>query len=136
VTLRLADVGSHPHSYGFPPEHPPMKTFLGVPVKVEGQPFGNPYLTDKAGGAQFTEEDEQAVEVLAEFAGVAIDRARRYSGLESRHTELRRTVDALEATLQIARALGGETDLEKILELVAKRGRALASVRSRAGDRA
>jgi two-component system, NarL family, sensor histidine kinase DevS len=130
VTLRLPDVGAHPRSYGFPPEHPPMKTFLGVPVVVEGQPFGNLYLTDKAGGEEFTEEDEQAVEVLAKFAGVAIDHARRYSGLESRHADLRRAVDALEATLQIARALGGETDPEKILELVAKRGRALVSARA------
>jgi len=129
VTLRLADVGAHPHSYGFPPGHPPMRTFLGVPLLVAGEPFGNLYLTEKAGGDEFTEEDERAVGVLAEFAGVAIDHARRYSGLESRHADLRRTVDALEATLQIARALGGETDLEKILELVAKRGRALVSAR-------
>jgi len=107
-----------------------MKTFLGVPVTVDGQPFGNLYLTEKAGGEEFTADDEQAVELLADFAGVAIDHARRYSGLESRHTDLRRTVGALEATLQIARALGGETDLEKILELVAKRGRALVSARA------
>jgi two-component system, NarL family, sensor histidine kinase DevS len=99
VTLRLAEVGAHARSDGFPPEHPPMKTFLGVPVTVEGQPFGNLYLTEKAGGEDFTEEDERAVEVLAGFAGVAIDHARRYSGLESRHAELRGTVDALEATL-------------------------------------
>jgi signal transduction histidine kinase len=130
VTLRLADVGSHPHSYGFPPGHPPMRTFLGVPVMAGEEPFGNLYLAEKAGGVEFTEEDEQAVELLAEFAGVAIDHARRYSGLQERHSDLRRTVDALEATLQIARALGGETDLGKILELVAKRGRALVSARA------
>jgi two-component system, NarL family, sensor histidine kinase DevS len=129
-TLRLADVGEHPHSYGFPPEHPPMRTFLGVPVMVEGEPFGNLYLCDKAGGEEFTEEDEQTVELLADFAGVAIDHARRYSGLASAHAELRHTVDTLEATLQIARALGGETDLARILELVAKRGRALVSARA------
>ena len=129
VTLRLADVGAHPRSYGFPPGHPPMRTFLGVPLLVAGEPFGNLYLTEKAGGEEFTEEDERVVGVLAEFAGVAIDHARRYSGLESRHADLRRTVDALEATLQIARALGGQTDLDKILALVAKRGRALVSAR-------
>ena len=128
--LRLADVGAHPHSYGFPAEHPPMRTFLGVPVMVGGQPFGNLYLTEKAGGEPFTEADEETVVLLAQFAGVAIDHARRYSGLETRHTELRRTVDALDATLQIARALGGETDLEVILGLVAKRGRALVSARA------
>jgi signal transduction histidine kinase len=129
VTLRLEDVGAHPHSYGFPPGHPPMKTFLGVPVVVRGQPFGNLYLADKSGGGQFSEQDAQIVELLAGFAGVAIDHARRYTGLDARHTELRRNVVALDATLQIARALGGETDLELILELVAKRGRALVSAR-------
>src|SRR5947209_618102 len=56
--LRLADVGDHPQSYGFPPGHPPMKTFLGVPVTVRGQAWGNLYLTDKEGGVEFTEADE------------------------------------------------------------------------------
>ena len=130
VPLRLADVGAHPHSYGFPPGHPPMRTFLGVPVMIRGIPFGNLYLTEKEGGEEFTEQDEQTVGLLAEFAGVAIDHARRYTGLEARHAELQRTVDALDATMQIARALGGETDLDLILGLVAKRGRALVSARA------
>jgi signal transduction histidine kinase len=129
-TLRLADVSAHPRSYGFPAEHPPMTTFLGVPLIVGGQPFGNLYLADKAGGEEFTDQDEDTLQLLAEFAGVAIDHARRYSGLEAQHAELRRTVDALDATLQIARALGGETELEPILTLVAKRGRALVSARA------
>ncbi len=130
VPLRLADVGAHPHSYGFPPEHPPMRTFLGVPVMIGGIPFGNLYLTEKAGGEQFTEEDEQTIVLLAELAGAAIDHARRYSRLEAQRAELQRTVDALDATMQIARALGGETDLDLILELVAKRGRALVAARA------
>ena len=130
VPLRLADVGAHPRSYGFPPAHPPMTSFLGVPVFVAGEPFGNLYLTEKTGVERFTEEDEQALVLLAEVAGVAIDHARRYSGLESRHAELAQTVDALEATIEIARALGGQTDLRTILELVAKRGRALVSARA------
>jgi len=130
VPLRLADVGGHPHSYGFPPGHPPMTTFLGVPVMIGGIPFGNLYLTEKAGGEEFTEEDEQTVVLLAEFAGVAIDHARRYTGLEVRHATLQRTVEALDATMQIARALGGETDLDLILGLVAKRGRSLVSARA------
>ena len=128
--LRLDDVGSHPRSYGFPAGHPPMHAFLGVPVIVGGTPFGNLYLTEKAGGAAFSETDEQAVAVLAEFAGVAIDHARRYTGASERRDELERTVAALEATTQIARAIGGETDLDVILELVAKRGRALVSARA------
>jgi signal transduction histidine kinase len=128
--LRLADVGAHPGSYGFPHGHPPMRTFLGVPIVVGGEPFGDLYLTEKAGGAEFSEADEEAVAVLAEFAGVAIDHARRYTGAREHHDELTRTVAALEATTQIARAVGGETDPEVVLELVAKRGRALVSARS------
>jgi signal transduction histidine kinase len=128
--LRLQDVGRHPRSYGFPRGHPPMHSFLGVPIVIGGTPFGNLYLTEKSGGSQFSEADEQAVAVLAEFAGVAIDHARRYTGASERRDELERTVAALEATTQIARAIGGETDLEVILELVAKRGRALVSARA------
>ena len=128
--LRLTDVGGHPRSYGFPPGHPPMKSFLGVPILVDGEPFGNLYLTEKADGAEFTEEDEEAVRRLAEFAGVAIDHARRYTGVDARRSELQRTVEALDATVQIARAVGAETNLDVILELVAKRGRALVSARA------
>jgi len=130
VPLRLDNVGAHPRSYGFPPGHPPMKTFLGVPLLIGGVPYGNLYLTEKEGGEEFTEEDERTIMLLAEFAGVAIDHARRYSRLDAQHTELKRTVDALDATMQIARALGGETDLDLILGLVAKRGRALVSARA------
>jgi len=130
VPLRLADVGAHPHSYGFPAEHPPMRTFLGLPVMVGGEPFGNLYLTDKAGEEEFSEDDETAIVRFADLAGVAIDHARRYTRVESQRAELRRTVDALDATVQIARALGGEMDLDRILGLVAKRGRALVSARA------
>jgi signal transduction histidine kinase len=130
VPLRVADVGRHPRSYGFPMGHPPMQSFLGVPIVVAGISFGNLYLTEKEGGAEFSEADEQAVILLAEFAGVAIENARRYTGASRRRDELERTVAALEATTQIARAVGGETDLEVILELVAKRGRALVSARA------
>jgi signal transduction histidine kinase len=127
--LRIAEVSDHPRSYGFPHAHPPMHTFLGVPILVEGVPFGNLYLTEKAGAVEFTETDQESVAVLAEFAGVAIDHARRYTGTREHRDELQRTVDALEATTQIARAVGGETDPEVVLELVAKRGRALVSAR-------
>ncbi len=127
--LRLADVGSHPYSYGFPVGHPPMSSFLGVPIVVRGEPYGNLYLTEKEGGSEFTAEDEQATVLLADFAGVAIDHARRFSSSEASRAQLQRTVDALDATIQIARAVGGETDVEAILSLVAKRGRALVSAR-------
>ncbi len=129
VPLRLEDVGRHPRSYGFPPGHPPMRTFLGAPIIVRGLPYGNLYLTEKAGGAQFSMEDQEALTVLAELAGVAIDHARRYTGASERRDELERTVATLDATTQIALAVGGETDLEVVLELVAKRGRALVGAR-------
>lgn len=130
VPLRLVNVGSHPRSYGFPQGHPHMETFLGVPILVNGAPFGNLYLTEKAGGERFSEDDEQAVALLAEFAGIAVDHARRYAGERERRADLARTVAALEATTQITRALGGETNPDVVLELVAKRGRALVSART------
>lgn len=125
--LRLSDVGSHPRSYGFPDGHPPMKTFLGVPLTAGGQPFGNIYLTDKSGGEPFTIDDERALVALSRFAGIAIDHARRYAVVESQRAELQRAVSALDATVQIARAVGGETDLDIVLALVADRGLALVS---------
>jgi two-component system, NarL family, sensor histidine kinase DevS len=128
--LRLREVGSHPRSYGFPPGHPPMNTFLGVPILIDGRPYGNLYLTEKQGGGEFTEEDEQSAMVLAELAAVAIDHASRYTGASERRDELERTVATLEATTQISRAIGAETDLSVILELIAKRGRALVSARA------
>ncbi|HYB25070.1 MAG TPA: GAF domain-containing sensor histidine kinase [Solirubrobacteraceae bacterium] len=128
--LRLAHVGAHPRSYGLPPGHPEMTTFLGVPVAVAGKPFGNLYLSEKADGEEFTEEDEQAVVRLADLAGVAIDHAQRYRDVEAQRYELKRTVDTLDATVQIARAVGGETNLDPLLELIAKRGRALVSARA------
>ncbi len=129
VPLRLDDVGLHPRSYGFPHGHPPMRTFLGAPIIVRGLRYGNLYLTEKADGARFSAEDEEALTVLAELAGVAIDHARRYTGASERRDELERTVATLDATTQIALAVGGETDLDVILELVAKRGRALVGAR-------
>ena len=123
--LRLPDVGGHPRSYGFPIGHPPMETFLGVPVLVDGEAWGNLYLTEKDGGGEFTDDDEQAVVMLAGYAGIAIGNARRLQELSGRRDELERTVAALRATAEISRALAGETDLDVLLALIAKRGRAL-----------
>ncbi|MGV4892358.1 GAF domain-containing protein, partial [Streptomyces viridosporus] len=74
--LRLARLCEHPASYGFPAHHPPMDSFLGVPIRVREQVFGNLYLTEKRGGARFDEEDESVLSTLAVAAGVAIDNAR------------------------------------------------------------
>jgi signal transduction protein with GAF and PtsI domain len=130
VPLRLSEVGEHPRSYGFPLGHPSMHSFLGVPIFVGGMPFGSLYLTEKAGGEQFTDADEESVITLAEFAGLAIDHARRYTGAATRGEELARMVAALEATTEITHAVGGATDVDVILELVAKRGRALVSAQA------
>jgi two-component system, NarL family, sensor histidine kinase DevS len=123
--LRLDDVGDHPRSYGFPPGHPPMRAFLGVPILIRGQAWGNLYLTEKAGGGAFTAEDEEATIVLADWAAIAIENARLYRDVAARRDELERAVRGLQATAAIARAIGGETELERVLELVVKRGRAL-----------
>ncbi|HEX7298302.1 MAG TPA: GAF domain-containing sensor histidine kinase [Solirubrobacteraceae bacterium] len=123
--LRLEDVGEHPRSFGFPLGHPPMRTFLGVPILIRGQAWGNLYLTEKAGGQAFGPQDEEAVIVLADWAAIAIENARLYRDVAARREELERAVRGLEATAAIARAVGGETELERILELVVKRGRAL-----------
>ena len=127
--LRLADVGAHPRSYGFPAGHPPMTSFLGVPVRIRDAVYGNLYLTDKAGG-EFDEADEEAVVVLAEWAGHAIANARLYRSATERRDELQRAIAGFEAALAVARAVGGETDLDRILELIVKRGRALVDARS------
>jgi signal transduction histidine kinase len=79
--LRLADIAEHRERAGFPPSHPPMSSFLGVPITVGGEPFGNLYLTDKTGAAEFTEEDEDLVSALAKAAALAIDKSRIHSKL-------------------------------------------------------
>ncbi|MGO9904394.1 MAG: GAF domain-containing protein [Solirubrobacteraceae bacterium] len=77
VPLRLSDLGAHPHCYGVPRGHPPMRSFPGVPILVDHVPDGSLYLTEKAGGRSFTDEDEESVVALAGFAGLAIERDRR-----------------------------------------------------------
>jgi signal transduction histidine kinase len=123
--LRLDDVGEHPRSYGFPPGHPPMRTFLGVPIVIRGEAWGNLYLTEKAGGEAFTSQDEDAAIVLADWAAIAIENARLYRTVAGRRDELEHAVRGLEATTAIALAVGAETELERVLELVVKRARAL-----------
>jgi signal transduction histidine kinase len=124
VALRLENVGDHPRSYGFPVGHPPMRSFLGVPIRVRGEAYGNLYLTEKAGG-DFDEADEETVLRLADWAGIAIDNARMYSTARERQQELERTVEVLETNVEIARAIGATTELEPVLDLIVKRGRAL-----------
>jgi signal transduction histidine kinase len=137
--LRLREVSEHPRSFGFPPGHPPMHSFLGVPIVVRGQAYGNLYLAEKEGG-EFDRADEEAVIILAEWAAVAIFNGRLYSQSEEERGALERAVHGLEATTEIARAVGGETEATRVLETIAKRSRALVGSRSllvllRDGDR-
>jgi signal transduction histidine kinase len=124
-----AQIGEHPRSHGFPPGHPPMNSFLGVPIVVRGQPYGNLYLTEKQGG-EFDEADEEAATILADWAAVTIFNARLYSQSEEERGALERAVHGLEATTEIARAVGGETDPSRVLETIAKRARALVGAGS------
>jgi len=112
--VRLHDIAEHPASYGFPDRHPPMHSFLGVPIRVRGKVFGNLYLTEKADGADFTAEDEEIVVALAAAAGVAIENARLYEEASRREAWLR-------ATAEIAAVLSGSTPRSEALQLVADR---------------
>jgi signal transduction histidine kinase len=128
--LRLADVDQHPHAYGFPPGHPPMHTFLGVPITIRGETYGNLYMTEKRGGAEFDEADEEAAKTLAGWAGIAIENARLYTTLSAREEETERALRRAEAAVDIARAIGGETDVGRVLDLIVKRARALVEART------
>ena len=128
--LRLRDLGLHPLSYGAPSGHPEMRTFLGVPVLIGGEVWGNLYLTEKQGGEEFTEADQEAAVILAEWAGVAIEKARAYERSEHQREECERAVLELQATRDVALAAGAATGLHRVLELVAKRGRALIDAQS------
>ncbi|NUP29959.1 MAG: GAF domain-containing protein, partial [Nocardia sp.] len=116
--IRLTNIAEHPASVGFPAHHPPMHSFLGVPVKVRDEVFGNLYLTEKIGAEEFTEDDEVVVQALAAAAGIAIENSRLYE-------QSRRRQHWLEATRDVATELlaGGEPG--DILELVAERARTL-----------
>ncbi|MCF3132343.1 sensor histidine kinase [Streptomyces olivochromogenes] len=118
--LRLAKLSDHPASYGFPPHHPPMNSFLGVPIRVRDQVFGNLYLTEKRGGAQFDEEDEAVLSTLAVAAGVAIDNARLYEESRLRERWLR-------ASTEITERLMSGMDGGDVLGLIADRAMEIAS---------
>jgi signal transduction histidine kinase len=128
-SLRVADVGQHPSSYGFPAGHPVMRSFLGVPIVLRGQAWGNLYLTEKRGG-EFTAQDEEAAVILAGWAAIAIDHAQVHETSERRREEAEKAVRGLEATRDVVVAIGGEVALEHVLELIVKRGRVLVAARS------
>jgi signal transduction histidine kinase len=116
--LRLASIGSHPRSFGFPPNHPPMHSFLGAPIRAHGRVFGNIYLTDKREAAEFTAEDASAVLVLATQAGVALANAQLYA-------ELRLRERWLDSVREVATTLLSGDTPKGTLQLVARHAREL-----------
>ena len=120
--LRLHNLGEDPRSVGFPANHPPMSTFLGVPIHLRGVAYGNLYLTEKAGGGDFSEEDEELVGLLASQAAVAIENARLYEAATAWSKQL-------ESLNEVGNALATETDLARLLDLVARRLRELLDAR-------
>ena len=130
VPLRLRDVDEHPHAYGFPPGHPHMHSFLGVPISVRGETYGNLYMTQKQGAEEFDEDDEAAAKNLAVWAGIAIENARLYTTLSEREAEVEKSLKRAEASVDIARAVGGETEVARVLDLIVKRARALVDARA------
>jgi two-component system, NarL family, sensor histidine kinase DevS len=116
--LRLHDLAEDPRSVGFPPNHPPMRSFLGTPVSARGQVYGNLYLTEKQGGEDFDDADERALVLLAAQAGVAIENAHLYE-------EARDRAQRLEAIRAITTAILTGTETAELLGLVARHARAL-----------
>jgi signal transduction histidine kinase len=109
--LRLSDMSAHPRSFGFPEGHPPMKTFLGAPVRIRDEVFGNLYLTEKKDGAEFDEEDEAVLVALGAAAGVAVGNARLYE-------EAQRQQQWLRASAEVTQLLLSEADPDDVLALV------------------
>src|SRR3954468_1018960 len=118
--LRIADLSKHGGRVGFPPHHPPMTTFLGVPVRSRGEVFGNLYLTEKRGGGEFTERDEDVVVALAAAAGVAIENSRLFE-------EVRRREAWLSAASEVTSRLLAGGDATVTARLVAAKAAELAS---------
>ncbi len=111
--LRLNEISEHPASFGFPAGHPPMHTFLGAPIRVRDEVFGNIYLTEKAGGGRFDEDDEAVLVALAAAAGVAVENARLYD-------EAQRQQRWLRATGEVTSRLLSGTEPDEVLSLVAE----------------
>jgi signal transduction histidine kinase len=118
VPIRLDDLATHPASVGFPENHPAMSSFLGVPVRVRGEVFGNLYLTEKRSGGGFTSEDERTVMALAAAAAVAIENARLYERTRQRERWQ-------EAVAEIANGVLAGSETDEVLSLVAYRARTL-----------
>jgi two-component system sensor histidine kinase DevS len=114
--IRVANVQSDPRSAGFPPHHPPMTSFLGVPIRHHGKTLGQLYLTDKETAPEFSEEDEKIIEMLAAYAAVAIQNARLIESLNQRDAELTRRTEDLGLLNEVASILTSTLELDEILD--------------------
>ncbi len=123
--LRLRDIASHPRSVGFPEGHPPMKSFLGIPVRHRGERFGNLYLTDKQGGPEFTPEDEETITLFAAHAAAAISNARRYSDERRNRADLEALNDRFLRLSESMRILSESLDVDTVLNQVVTGARVL-----------
>ncbi len=119
VPLRLHDLSAHHASVGFPAHHPPMHTFVGMPLRVHGSPFGNLYLTDKRDGGDFTAEDQRVLEALAAAASVAVENARLYDDARLRERWAR-------ANDQISREVLAGSSPDDVLTLIGSQAREVA----------
>lgn len=123
--IRLHDLTKDPRSVGFPNNHPPMRSFLGVPILARGLVFGNLYLTEKEGGEDFTEHDERLATVLAGQAGVAVENARLYELTKASEAAARQRLKEIESVHEVGKALLEEIDPARVLRMVAMRAREL-----------
>jgi two-component system, NarL family, sensor histidine kinase DevS len=115
-TIRVSEINQDARAVGFPPHHPPMQSFLGVPIMQGDLLFGQIYLTDKEDYPYFTEEDARVIETLAAYAAVAISNARMYEGLIERDQKLTQRNSDLALLNDVASALAGSTEISEILE--------------------
>lgn len=116
--LRLADLSEHAASYGFPPNHPPMKSFLGVPISIRGRAYGNLYLTEKKSGSEFTDLDEQVIIALAAAAGIAVDNARLYEATYQRERWV-------QASAEVTTRMLARDPSDDVLAVIARNARLL-----------
>lgn len=127
--LLVRDVTTDVRSAGFPPGHPPMHGFLGVPIRIRGEAWGNLYLTEKANGA-FDQADVETVQILARWAAIAIENARLFAQARERQEALERANTGLEATIDVALAIGDAAELQSLLGLIAQHARAVVEASS------
>lgn len=120
-SIRIPNIDEHPRSVGFPPGHPEMKSFLGVPISAYGRPLGQIYLTDKQGAPEFSAEDQRLIEMLASHAAAAIENARLYRQVLNSEMELTQRNMQLELINSLASMVSSATNIDDLLEIMLAR---------------